>query len=214
MFVKIKLICLFIFLSVCFCAQTNDNLNNHLSLKIAPFSLLDIYSGMSARIGIEYKIVNTLSLYNEFGTYISGPNSLLNNQGMLSKIELKKYFFQVEQHTGNYLSVELFYKHQKFNLIDSISLNTKYEKEYKVLKDVACFTIKYGKLSVYMKRLIVDAFVGVGLRYKVATNNLTKEENKNIVPIGDYHFNLFVGKAGKFFYPNFDLGIKIGYVIK
>ena len=169
---------------------------------------------MSPRIGIEYKIQNTFSMYNEIGTYISGPNSMQNNTGLLSKTEFKKYFNTNGFTNGNYFAIEFFYKHQKFRLTDSISLNTKYEKEYSVEKGVTCLTIKYGQLSAFKYRFIVDVFIGLGIRYKVSATSLTTEENKHIVPVGDYHFNLFVGEEGKFVYPNFDAGVKIGYRIK
>lgn len=196
------------------CGQSIDTVDNKICVKIAPLAFLDIYSGMSPRIGIEYKVKKTFAIYNEIGTYISGPNSMQNNKGILTKVEFKKYFNHDDFTSGNYISAELFYKHQSFRMIDSIYVNTKYEKEFNVTKDVGCVTIKYGKLSVFKYHFIVDAFVGLGLRYKVSKSTLTEEENKHIVPIGDYHLNIPVSEAGTFFYPNLDLGVKIGYSIK
>lgn len=194
--------------------QSIDTADNNFCFKIAPLALLDIYSGMSPRVGVEYKLHNTLALYNELGTYISGPNSIQANRGVLIKIELKKYFNYSGHTTGDYISTELFYKHQSFRTVDSISVNTKYEKEYGVVKDVGCLTVKYGRLSVFKYNVIVDVFVGLGLRYKVSHSTLTEVENEHIVPIGDYHLNIPVSQAGAFFYPNIDLGVKIGYRIK
>ena len=211
---RIVILIIFLISIKIICGQSIDTINNKICIKLAPLAYLDIYSGMSPRIGIEFKVKNTFAIYNEIGTYISGSNSMQVNKGILTKIEFKKYFNYDALTSGNYVSAELFYKHQSFRMTDSIFVKTKYEKEYSVTKDVSCLTIKYGKLYLYKYRFIVDIFVGLGLRYKNSTSTLTSEENKHIVPVGDYHLNLFVSEAGKFFYPNFDAGVKIGYRIK
>ena len=210
---KILLVITFLYAKI-ICAQSIDTVDIKVCIKIAPLALYDIYSGMSPRIGVEYKLKKTFALYNEIGTYISGPNSMQNNKGILTKIEFKKYLNRNNLNSGTYLSAELFYKHQSFRMIDSISVTTKYEKEFNVTKDVGCFTIKYGKLFVFKYNFIVDAFAGFGLRYKVSRSTLTEEENKHFIPNGDYGFNVPVNEAGRYFYPNIDLGVKIGFSVK
>lgn len=184
------------------------------SVKVCPLALLDIYSGMSPRIGLEYKLKKSLYLYNEIGTYISGPNSLLNNKGFISKMELKKYFNSDGINNGNYLSAEILFKHQSFGLTDTILTSPKYERAYSVTKNVSCFTIKFGEIKDLKHNFFFDYFIGLGLRYKLATSTLTKEENQNIKGEGDYRLNIAVGQAGDFFYPNIDFGIKVGYRLK
>ena len=188
-----------------------DQADNKLCLKIAPLAYLDIYGGMSPRLGVEYKLKNTLSLYHEIGTYFPNPNGMHQNKGFLIKNELKKYLNKNNLSTGDYLSAELFYKHQNYFTNDTISGAY---KNYHVSKDAACLTIKYGMLSVIKYNLVFDVFAGVGLRYKITTSSLTEEENRSIVPNGDYHINVLLNKAGTFIIPNFDAGIKIGYRLK
>jgi hypothetical protein len=62
-----------------------------LCVKIAPLAILDIYNGMSPRIGIEYKLKHNYALYNEIGTYFPNPNGMHNNRGILGKLEFKWY---------------------------------------------------------------------------------------------------------------------------
>lgn len=166
---------------------------------------------MSPRLGVEYKLKNNYALYNEIGTYFPSPNGMHQNKGFLVKTEFKRYFNHNRLTSGNYLSAELFYKHQNYFTNDTIS---GLFKNYQVIKDVGCFTVKYGILRVLKYNIVIDYFFGVGLRYKVASSSLTDEENRTIVPNGDYHINVLLNKAGTFILPNFDAGIKIGYRVK
>jgi hypothetical protein len=195
-------------------AQKERNSDNFLCVKIAPLSLLDIYSGMSPRIGVEYKIKNSYTIYNEIGSYIPNVNSNTNNKGILTKIELKYYFYEPKLKVNKYISGELFYKHQSFNSYDTIQINSiKYFKDYHVSKDVGCITIKYGVLVQYKYKIVLDYFIGLGYRYKNSKSSLTEDENRNIKPDGIYQANVNLSKAGTFTYLNFDMGIKIGYRI-
>lgn len=183
-------------------------------LKFAPLSLLGIYTGPSIRLGAEYKLKDTWSLYNELGYFIG-------NRGGIAKFELKHYLDDWEKNVGTYVSAELTYKYQHYQTSDTIAkINqsnlqiTKYEKNYSVTKHVECLTIKYGVMKVYKYGILIDAFVGLGIRIKQATSSLTYEENQNIKHSSDYGPNVFTNQAGNKIYPNIDLGVKIGYRIK
>lgn len=192
----------------------DSTINSKLCVKIAPLSNLGIYAGPSFRAGIEYKIKDKISFYNEFGWFY------LYGQGGLTKFEIKKYLNNSDLNVGNYLSVELFYKYQQYNATDTISfLNssntiTKYSKDYFVSKNVECLTIKYGSMTVYKFGIVVDLFVGLGIRLKQANNTLTTTENNNIQHSSDYGPNVFTNEAGIKVYPNLDAGIKIGFNFK
>ncbi len=192
----------------------DSTINSSICVKTAPLSNLGIYTGPSFRAGIEYKIKNKISFYNEFGWFY------LYGQGGLTKFEIKKYLNQHDLNAGNYLSVELFYKYQQYNTSDTIgfinSSNTvtKYSKDYFVSKHVECLTIKYGSMTVYKFGIVVDLFVGLGIRIKQANNSLTANENNHIQHSSDYGPNVFTNEAGFKVYPNFDAGIKVGYNFK
>lgn len=188
--------------------------DNRVCVKVAPLAIFDIYSGMSPRAGVEFKLKSNHALYHEAGTYIPYANGMHNNVGVLTKLEYKLYIHEYDVTSGNYVSVELFYKHQTYGTYDSIRVQPFYSKNYRVEKDVGCFTLKYGDLKVYKRGMVVDMFIGIGLRYKSIRNSLTGEENDHIQPAGDYGFNISKNKAGNRFSPNFDIGIKIGYSFK
>lgn len=192
-----------------------DSIDNKLCIKIAPLALLDIYSGMSPRIGVEYKLKRNISLYNEIGTYVPNQNSNTNIKGFLSKIELKAFLNRSGKTINHYISSEIFYKQQTYDSYDSISQNSSYYlKNYSVSKKAACLTLKYGFLKVFKFNLVLDAFVGLGVRFKFVESTLTNYENSNIKPEGSYSANIALSKAGNFTLLNLDMGIKIGYRIK
>lgn len=206
---------IFIFLSLFRQTYGQDSLiDNKFCLKIAPLSLLDIYSGTSVRVGVEYKLKKNFALYNEIGTYIPNANGMHNNYGGLVKIEFKTYLNRDWQTSGSYISAELFYKHQSYYTYDSIYSPMKYNKDYYVAKDVGCFTIKYGFLKVLKYNFVIDGFVGLGARQRFITNTLTSDENKNIMSDNDYNTNIAKNQAGTYTWLNFDAGIKIGYRFK
>jgi hypothetical protein len=186
----------------------SDNRQTRLCVKFAPLSLLGIYTGPSLRLGVEYKIKDSWSLYNEFGYFFA------DKRGALLKLELKHYLYDFDnndRNSGGYLSGELYYKYQYFNASDSIEILPKYEKDYSVSKHVECLTLKLGYMKVYRCGIVVDMFCGLGVRVKQAQNTLTSEENAHIAHSSDYGPNVFVNEAGNKVYPNIDLGVKVGY---
>lgn len=193
----------------------DSTINSKICIKIAPLSMLNGYSGPSIRAGVEYKLKDNWSLYNELGYFV------FNTQGALIKLELKHYLTDYNRNVGVYVSGELYYKYQQYQATDSITkINqanlqyTRYEKNYSVTKHVECFTIKYGVMDVYKYGIVIDAFIGLGVRLRQANNTLTYEENKNIKRSADYGPNVITNEAGSKIYPNFDAGVKIGYRIK
>lgn len=179
-----------------------------LCIKAAPLSLLGIYAGPSARLGVEFKLKDSWSLYHEIGYFFA------YKPGVITKLELKHYFEdqdEPDENSGGYLSGELYYKYQSFNASDSIQIAPEYEKNYSVSKHVECFTFKYGYMKVYPCGIVVDMFAGIGIRVKQAKNTLTAEENDHIAHSSDYGPNVFTNEAGNKVYPNIDLGVKVGY---
>lgn len=212
---KNNIIHFFLLLSSVFSYGQGAIIDNKLALKIAPLSILDIYGGSSTRIGVEYKLKNNYSLYNEIGTYFPYANGMHNNRGFLTKIEFKAYLNKQGLTINKYISAELFYKQQSYYTYDSIATSTNtYIKDYFVSKKVGCFTVKYGMLTIYKSRFVLDGFIGIGVRYKIAENTLNNNENKNIVSEGSYQTNILKNKSGTFTDLNFDMGLKIGYRLK
>ena len=189
-----------------------NEIDSKICLKFSPLSFIDIYNGSTARMGVEYKLKDNYSLYNEIGTFIPTGNK---NSGILSRCEFKCYFNSADKINGQYVSVELFYKNQSYNTKDSIRGTVKYSKDYTVSKNVGCLTIKYGFMQVCKYRFVIDGYVGLGVRGKIVRSSLTEEENNKLMSSDDsYNINLLINKAGTFIRPNVDIGFKIGYRIK
>lgn len=211
---KTKQVFLLVFLSLGSYGQ-DTLIDSKLCIKTAPLALLDIYSGMSPRIGIEYKIKNTISFYNELGTYVPNANSWINNHGFLTKFEIKLYLNKERKTSGQYLSTEFFFKHQSYKSTYDTIINSnreKYRKDYLISKNVGCCTLKYGILVCHKNRLILDFFFGLGFRYRATRNSLLNDER--IQPQGSYSENVSLSSAGNFKILNLDAGLKIGYGIR
>ena len=187
-------------------------IDSKICLKFSPLSFIDIYNGSTARIGVEYKLRNNYSLYNEIGTFIPTGNK---NSGILTRCEFKWYFNSNDKINGQYVSLELFYKNQSYNTTDSIRSAINYSQNYSVSKDVGCLTIKYGFMQVCKFRFVIDGYIGLGVRGKIVSSSLTNDQNNNLMSSDDsYNINLLINKAGTFIRPNVDIGFKIGYRIK
>ena len=186
-----------------------------------PLSFYPAYSGMSIRLGVEYKIKPDLSMRNEFGFYpqFSEKYSFENTKGYTGKIGIKKFTDGKENNSGKYRSLELLYKYHEYSTSDSIytisnSHSNLFFKDYFVSKHVVAFNYKWGYLKVFKSGIVIDHFIGVGIRLKHASNTLKEEDNQNIVHSTDYGPNVFTSKAGNFIYPNLTFGVRIGYKIK
>lgn len=186
-----------------------------LVVKLAPLSLVPVYIKPSIRAGVEYRFKNPWSVYTELGTYFSV------SKGFTGKLELKYNFSDYAYGKGTeseYVSAELYYKRQTYDTYDSIAPtdgDPGFPKtEYSVSKHVQCFTVKYGRMKVFPSGFVIDVYVGLGIRFKQATNTLSAEANANMPATSDFGPNLFINKAGNFIYPNFDAGLKIGWRIK
>lgn len=190
-----------------------------LIVKFAPLSLIPAYMGPSIRAGVEYRFKNPWAIYGELGSFF------YNSKGLTGKLELKFYFSETvfkkpARAVSNYFSTELYYKYQYYDTYDSIAPDLMDgepgfpKTEYSVSKHIECFTIKYGALNVFNSGFVLDAFIGLGIRFKQAKNTLSPEDNVNMPSTSDYGPNLFINRAGNFIYPNFEAGIKIGWRIK
>ncbi|PCI97026.1 MAG: hypothetical protein COB15_08660 [Flavobacteriales bacterium] len=216
---RIYLVFIFLFFSkFIWASEAADTINNELSICVEPLSILPMYSGTSVRGGIEYKLKENWSMYNELGYYINYFKEISypkNVKGYTTKIELKNYRGDGIRNSGRYFSLELFLKHQNYLATDSIGIGKiKYGQVYSVSKNVGALTFKFGRLKVYKFGLVIDSYIGVGIRLKKTNNGLTETENENMISSADYGPNKFTNRAGNFIYPNFSLGFRIGYRIK
>jgi hypothetical protein len=192
---------------------------NRLSIYIPVLPFIDLFSGMSYRIGSEVKIYHTLSAFIEAGGFFyKQPHAswLDKVTGGVGKIGLKLYLNKNKETAGKYVAIDYLYKTVKYTAVDSIRIdkNPSFQKEYEVNKSVNAFTIKYGETLFGVNRLMLDLYGGIGIRFISSHKTLTLEEENNIL-YGEGNGGL-TGSAVRAtgILPNINVGIKIGYRIR
>jgi hypothetical protein len=214
----------FLFIFLCFlkfsadAAEPDTVADPHLIVKIPVTSCLDLFGGLAYRAAAEFRLSEDFAVSLEVGKYYSYPGSLSSIKGGLGKLELK-YYLEGDAPWGDYISAEYMYKNTTFNFTDSFAIPHKprFEKEYTIHKEISCLTFKYGNLSVYKKRWIVEWYFGLGLRYySKAYNNLSDDENEYMLT-GEGHGDLvadgirFTGPPKVL--PNLVAGVKLGILV-
>jgi len=189
-----------------------------LIVHFTPTNLIDPFSSPSFVGGIECKLYKGISLNMEGGGYFfSGWASQANVKGFIVKAEPKLNVSSLGDPTLGYISVEFMYKKQSFDWTDSVLLTPKYVKTFTEYRSVWAITLKVGRCDV-IDRIVFDSYLGLGVRVKNVTSTLTSQEanNLNWNPQGDIDPSDtwgFMYQIGRYWYPNIEVGVRIGYCI-
>jgi hypothetical protein len=197
----------------------NKKNENKASVYIPVLPFIDLFSGISYRIGSEVKIHNIFSAYFEGGSFFyNQPNGswLENVTGGVGKIGLKIYLNKNKLSAGKYIAIDYLYKNVEYLATDSIRIdkNPSFQKKYKIEKFVNAFAIKYGETFFVGSRIIIDLYAGIGVRFINSHKDLNKLEENGIL-YGEGNGSLTgsaVRTSGTV--PNINAGLKIGYRIK
>jgi hypothetical protein len=173
--------------------------------------LIDFYSGSSYRGGMEFRIKSKIGVYLEAGGYFKNFNGLSNIKGYIIKTDLRWYFDTEED---LYFSIGYLYKRQNYNTADSITIGNGYFKNYKVDKYINCVTLNFGQHYYLNQHFYLDFFGGLGIRYKNVHSDLAEEEKSKRFYYNDSMSLPLQHGDGKRFLPNFDLGLKLSFIIK
>ena len=212
-------------------AQTETPSTGKLSINVIPSAWFDPWDGSCARFGVEFKVAKDISCSLDGGKYFhEQPKWTLkqNINGFEIRPMLKQYFkidrrYHKDKHKaylngykGDYGAVELIFKHQIFQYEDSIQITNgpRYDKWYSINRYVAGATLIYGE-DIAFKKLIVGYYVGLGIRYRHSTSNLSDVE-KNGLLTGEGHGDLigfYERSTGNQVLPILTLGLKIGMSI-
>jgi len=197
---KLIIISLFICLTNIIFSQNDSIKRNNISIKTCISSLHVPYVGRSLRIGFEYNIRANYSLEHEIGLFFD------NSTGSIFRTDIKKYL--TGGNNVNYISLDLFYKNQKYSNADSIYGVL---KQYTVNKKVETFSLKYGKIIRYKSGFLLDFYCGIGIRFQQNKNSLSSNDNQHLPTLYDYNTNWILNKEQNRIYPNLLAGLKIGY---
>ena len=188
------------------------------SIKISPLSIINLYDGPCLKLGVETKLIKNIAFYAECGGYIPvGYNHWWwkkEIQGFQFKTEIKAYLNNQGTTSGNYLSIEYYYKNENFGFWATIKKDTaKNLQDYHLWKESSAFNLKFGNLSVKKGgKIIVEYFVGAGVWLNNGRDNLTDTERNNIV-IGEGQGGLaaaLIRAVGQQTWLSVTAGLKIG----
>ena len=195
------------------------NTKGILIVHFTPTNLIDGFSSPSFVGGIECKLYKGISLNMEGGGYFfNGWASENNVEGFIAKVEPKFNVSSRDDPSWGYISAEFMYKKQSFDITDSILLTPKYVKTFTEYRNIWAITLKAGTCRVLFKRIIVDSYLGLGIRIRNVTSTLTSNEANHIdyTPPGDIDPSDVEGfeyGVGRDWFPNIELGVRIGYCI-
>ena len=157
------------------------------TVKFCPLALADDISFPTIQMGIEYRVSKQISWYNEFGIkyrksyYEKTDTSFISSKGFKAKTELRYYIKKRNRKafgfyggvnaffTRDYHNNEILYFHDKDTAIITDA--------FAVRKDVFGFNFIFGFQRNISKKIGVDVYGGVGIRFRDVTA-YEKEYNK------------------------------------
>lgn len=200
-------------------SQDETNPDNQLLLTLAPLALIDLFDGASYRPGFEVKLKRNIAFAFQGGGYVNYFQSTkINPKGVVLKPSVKYYLDRQHRTSGRYVAVEYQYKSQDYDFRDSIAIvDTRTYRQYGIRRTVNCLSFKYGNLKNYGRHFVVEWYGGLGIRYMQSRSELSALEEDGVLPGRRLECPLqenLIRITGNRVYPNFLLGIKIGYRVK
>jgi len=196
------------------CFGQSNIVPHKLLLTVSPSHLVEFYHGTSLNLGVEFPLNEKFNFYGEVGQYL--PNSIIVNnyyqKGNLFLGEVKYYFKPEKTTSKHYLSLQYLHGNQSYTRADPIGPmdNETSFSVYEVDKEFHDLSVRYGILFVNEKRLVVNPYIGVGLRYQEVINGLTEEQYGALNFYSDWSPHRWIHRAGNSLYAKIHLGIRIG----
>lgn len=200
-------------------------------IKLSPLSAIDVVSFPTIQGGIEFGLSKKISWHNEFGIkYAKGDGektdtSFIHSKGAKAKTELRYYFRRgIDGQTtkpleGFYLAANGFYIFDQHNAEARYFLQkdstTMHVDNFTVKKTIWGANFLLGVQQPIGKNFLIDAYAGVGARYRNITsthkeyNNKTDELSQAIdVTITGFKYKA-ESDGGKSLLPNLSFGIRL-----
>ncbi|UPT70452.1 MAG: DUF3575 domain-containing protein [Flavobacterium sp. JAD_PAG50586_2] len=199
-------------------AAQHRNADNNIIVTLSPLALADVFDGASVRLGTEVKLRRNISVAVEAGAYAGYLKSTkIDPKGFLVRPSIK-YYLNKQQCSGRYLALEYQFKHQTFDMRDSIVIHaSRFEKQYGMRRTIHSAVFKYGKLKNIGEKFVLEWYCGVGIRHIRSHSDLSTEEEDGILtgeegdcPIQEDIIRL----TGTRIFPDFRVGIKVGLRLK
>ncbi len=217
-----------IFFVILFCLSINlvYSQKTNTIFKFSPFALIDDANFPTIQFGVENKLKNKWSVFNELSYKYAGSTQENNDttftesSGFKYKCEVRKYLKTTDMR-GLYYGYNFQYIFNKYNTQVSYSplnnRNTFTGDSFAVMKNVFIPNIIIGTQMLDFKHLILDFYCGVGLRFR-NVKTINKEYDKSLhnlrtsvdVTILSLRNNIDTQEGLKTVF-NFTTGLRIGY---
>lgn len=228
-----KLLYFLLLLSAPAFAQRDSTIN--MDVKLNFFSPIDVFNFPTIDLSVEHRITNNFSISAEGGYefyHFNNPDTAFidpNGYKLATELRLYRPFksgavkrAMGTSLTGMYLGLDFFYRQEQYNSAVEFKKNdgdtTVYIDNYWTRKKAAGADLTIGYQWQPYRRVVADAFVGIGvLQRSIQRNELTYSEKEGDVISASSRTDSFFSekdlkeKSG----PGLSLafGIKIGFVI-
>lgn len=193
------------------------------NVKLNPLKALGFFNP-AIELSYERRLNNNYSLQYSAAFLFDGIFHLIDlrdKRGSRHSLELKR-FFDRSSMFGNYLgfqtsfletSYEQYCKFRDTHDPGFPTFGSDYSQDVFVFKNTGDFSVKMGYQKMWPSGFVVDAFLGVGIRYvncrHIGRDDvLDKQQND-----GTFDLQYEYSRAGKFFETIFPLGLRIGMAI-
>jgi hypothetical protein len=208
--------------------------DNNYNIKISPFSLIDEFSFPTVQFGIETKLSQRFTWYNEIGIkyrrsfFEKADTSFIRTSGFKAKSEIRYYLpnsIGVEEIrtvlNGFYLGANLFYIRDYHNSVISYYPNNDssviFIDNFAVKKNVFGLNLIFGLQKKLIRHLLIDLYAGFGFRFRIINDSHLEFDSEldHMIKhtddfIQDYRNKIDV-KSGVSNIPGLTLGLRLGY---
>ncbi|PSR55034.1 hypothetical protein AHMF7605_16750 [Adhaeribacter arboris] len=227
---KIYLVSYFSFLLMLLCRLTaaQEQKNIGFQFRVSPLSLLDPRAA-TIQLGVQANIKNRLGFsvdyglpYKKLAEQIYTNPDLQSEQHEYHRIRAEvKYFMppawvKANEKSRPYFSSEIFFGPEKYRKKDDWLLKDEdaYHYEYSdVTRKMQGVCLKVGLEYTVLRRLLLDVFVGPGLRRIKIDHHTFKAELREYDPPVDFYIEPVDKREGTFSRIHLGLGFKVGFIL-
>ncbi len=190
-------------------AQDSLTLHNPFSVFILPCQLISGTYASGITAGTEFRLYRHWSASLEGGPYF--------HTGYMAKVNLKYYLPVVldqNREKAWYGAIEYAYKQQAYSVTDQQTSPPQSDVKYDVRKHANTINLKIGVVLSRKGSFFMDTYAGLGMRYRVVTNDLYPGETDDFFHWHEGMIDQQSNAVADGWVPNIVIGWKIGYRYK
>jgi hypothetical protein len=160
-------------------------------------------------VGTEFQVYKRFSLTLEGGPFYE--------PGYMAKGNIKYYlngFKDGKMEIKKYFAIEYAYKEQNYTAHDELKTPPKPKIDYSVYKFTNTVNLKVGFVATRKHSYYMDAYVGLGIRYRIVQNDLTQAQVDDLYHWHEGFVDSYTNANARGFAPSVTIGWKIGFRYK